>query len=264
MGFQRNLVLWVYLHRLGRLCLAAMKQPAIQVLPNLPALAEAVAQIIVAAAQSAADDGRRFSIALSGGSTPKCLYELLSNDPWYDRFDWSRWDVYFGDERCVPPTHADSNYRMARQTLLDHVPITAEHVFRIKTELDPQQAADNYDQLLRQHFADTSPDVVLLGMGEDGHTASLFPHTQALKETARCAVANFVPQLDQWRITVSAEFINRARLVLILVSGQNKAQRVAQVLEGAENPDELPIQLIQPLDGQLLWLMDADAAGMND
>jgi len=241
-----------------------MKQPAIQVQPNPPALAATAAQIIADAAQAAARDDRRFAIVLSGGSTPQSLYELLSNDPWYDRIDWSRWDVYFGDERAVPPDHKDSNYRMARQALLDHVPITAAHVFRIKTELPPPQAADDYDQLLRQHFADASPDVVLLGMGEDGHTASLFPHTEALHATGRGAVANFVPKLETWRVTMLAEFINRARLVLILVSGQNKAQVLAQVLEGPNNPDDLPIQLIQPVDGQLIWLMDADAAGMNE
>ena len=198
----------VYLSRLWCLCLEVMEKRSIQVLPNAAALAETAAQTIVDAAKSAIDAGRRFSIALSGGSTPKSLYELLSNDPWYDRTDWSRWDVYFGDERSVPPTHQDSNYRMARQALLDHVANHRRPCVSHQDRVAPHQAADDYDQLLRQHFADTFPDVILLGMGDDGHTASLFPHTDALHENSRYALANFVPKLDTWRVTMSAEFIN--------------------------------------------------------
>lgn len=222
------------------------------------------AERIVEIAQAAVDDHDEFSIVLSGGSTPKGLYELLASDEYRDRIQWSRVHVFFGDERCVPPDHPDSNYRMARMALLSQVSIPGDNVYRIRGEMDPEQAACEYGRLLQEHFADAGPDLVLLGMGEDGHTASLFPYSKALRQTSHRCVADYVDKLKAWRITLTATFINRAENVLVLVSGRDKAQRVQEALEGPRDPERLPIQLIWPASGRLTWLLDADAAGMSD
>jgi 6-phosphogluconolactonase len=240
-----------------------MVDPKIEVVPEISELAEAAAGHILDAQASAVREREIFSIALSGGNTPKTLFELMASDPWRSRFDWSRWEVYFGDERCVPPDHPDSNFRMARLALLDHVPIDPARIHRMKGEMDPQQAAREYGELMKEKFGDDGLDVNLLGMGDDGHTASLFPGTAALAEKDHRCVANFVPRLDVWRITLSAPFINKSRQVMVLVSGAGKAQRLDQVLNGPRDPDNLPIQMIQPVSGRMLWLMDAAAAGMD-
>jgi 6-phosphogluconolactonase len=237
-----------------------MSNRSIHVVPDPNAIAAAAAEKIIALAEGKSD----FSIALAGGSTPKTLYSLLANKKYSDRIQWETWRVYFGDERCVAPTDKDSNYRMAKESLLDHVSISISQIFRMKGEGDPQQAAIDYGKLLKRDFGDGGPDVVLLGMGDDGHTASLFPHTLALSETEHRCVANYVEKLKTWRITMSAPFINRARQVIVMVSGANKGRRVEQVLQGPPDPQELPIQMIDPEDGELLWLMDAPAAGMTE
>jgi len=240
-----------------------MKYPTIRVLSDAGELAAAAAELIVGQSERAIADRGSFHIALSGGNTPKVLYELLASDAYLDEVDWPHWHVYFGDERCVGPDHPDSNYRMARAALFDHVPLDGRNLHRMKGEIDPQQAAGEYDQLLKDAFADAGLDLILLGLGDDGHTASLFPGTAALSETHRRCVANFVPKLDAWRLTLTAPFINRARQVVVLVSGEAKAKKVTEVLEGPRDPQRLPIQLIQPQSGELLWLLDAPAAGMT-
>jgi 6-phosphogluconolactonase len=240
-----------------------MSERTIVVLPDAKALAIDAAERIVALANDAVAARGIFSIALSGGSTPKALFELFASDEFVRRIDWPHWEIYFGDERCVPPAHKDSNFKMASEAMLDHVPINPDHIHRMKGEIDPQQAAIEYGQLLKEKFGDGGLDLILLGMGDDGHTASLFPGTKALDETKHRCVANFVPRMNVWRITLSAPFINRARVVMILISGAAKAQRLQQVLEGPRDPKLLPIQLIEPSEGQLLWLLDADAAGMT-
>ncbi|MGA3065756.1 MAG: 6-phosphogluconolactonase [Tepidisphaeraceae bacterium] len=241
-----------------------MTAQEIQVVPDASALAQAAAEQILAIAPIAARERGVFSIALSGGSTPKILFELLASDSWRNRFDWNTWEIYFGDERCVPPDHPDSNYRMARLALLDRVPLDPAKIHRMKGEADPQEAAKEYGQLLKQKFGDDGLDLILLGMGDDGHTASLFPGTAALAEKEHRCVANFVPKLGVWRLTFSAPFINRARQVIALISGAAKAQRLERVLQGPRDPTNLPIQMIQPTSGKLLWLLDAPAAGMMD
>jgi 6-phosphogluconolactonase len=235
----------------------------IQVLPDPTALAAAAADIVESSAMESARAGRRFSIALSGGSTPKTLFEMLAEEPRVSRIDWKNWDIYFSDERCVPPDHPDSNFRIARLAMLDHVPINPSNVLRMHGESDPQEAAIEYGRRLKTDFGDGGLDLVLLGMGDDGHTASLFPGTAALSETHHRCVANFVPKLNVWRITMSAPFINRARRVAILVAGAGKAARITQVLDGPKDPTNLPIQLIDPPNGELLWLMDQAAAGQQ-
>ena len=238
--------------------------PEIRVLPDAAEIAYEAAERFVAAANRAAEEGRTFSVALSGGSTPKALYELLATEAYKSRIDWPRVEIFFGDERTVPPDHKDSNYRMAREALLSKVPIPGDNVYRMAGELEPNEAAKQYGQMLKEKFGEGGLDMVLLGMGDDGHTASLFPGTAALNEPKHRAAANRVDKLKTWRITLTAPFINRAREVLVLVAGASKAARLAEVLEGPRDPQRLPIQLINPEQGRLVWRVDAAAAGMTD
>lgn len=236
--------------------------PAIRVASSPEELAHQAAERIVRASADAMVATDRFVIALSGGSTPRRLFELLAAD-YVTKIQWAKVHVLFVDERCVPPDHADSNFGMACRTLLDHVPIAYENIRRMPGEQDPQQAADAYEQLLREEYA-RGVDLALLGMGEDGHTASLFPQTPALQERGRLCVANYVEKLSAWRLTMTAEYLNRAFEVLVLVEGAKKAPVVARVLEGGMRPGDLPIQLISPVSGRLIWLMDSQAAGMGN
>jgi 6-phosphogluconolactonase len=240
-----------------------MTTPQINVLPNLQAIAADAAERIVALAAKRIDTDGEFSIALSGGSTPKTLYELLAMDEFRGRIEWLKVQVFFGDERCVPPDHPDSNYRMAREALLSKVPIPGDNIHRMRGEIDPNEAAIEYGKMLKEHFGDGGPDLILLGMGDDGHTASLFPHSEALKETKHRCVANYAEKMKTWRITMTAPFINRAGQVLVMVAGAGKADPVAQILEGPRDPENLPIQLISPASGDYVWLLDAGAAGME-
>jgi 6-phosphogluconolactonase len=235
----------------------------IKVVPDAAEVAREAAERVVVAAGRAADEGRIFSIALAGGGTPKALYELLATDAYKARIDWPRVEVFFGDERTVPSDHKDSNYRMAREALLSRVPIPGDNVYRMAGEREPNIAAKEYGQMLKEKFGEGGIDVVLLGMGDDGHTASLFPETDALNETRHRCVANFVPKLNTWRLTLTAPFINRSRDVILLVGGASKAARLQEVLEGTPDPRRLPVQLIRPEAGRLTWIVDARAAGMT-
>jgi 6-phosphogluconolactonase len=241
-----------------------MVEPKIEVFADLAALSQGAARHITAIAGQAIAQRGTFSIALSGGNTPRALFEQLAAPPFNKLNQWKNWEIYFGDERCVPPDHPDSNYRMAREELLQKVPIDPSHVYRMKGEADPQQAAMEYGQLMKEKFGDGGMDVILLGMGDDGHTASLFPGTAALNETKHRCVANFVPRMNTWRITLSAPFINKGNYIMILVAGAGKAGRVEQVLMGPRDPQMLPIQMIQPASGNLIWMLDAAAAAMTE
>jgi 6-phosphogluconolactonase len=230
------------------------------------AVSEAAAHEWVRRSREAVAAHGRFTVALSGGSTPKRLYQLLTAEPFRSQVDWGRVEIFWGDERCVPPDHADSNYRMAHEAMLAHLPIPIEHIHRIEAErANRDAAARDYEAILARVFgvpAGAEPpalDLVLLGMGPDGHTASLFPHTQALDETKRWVVANHVPQLNTDRLTLTRPILNRAREVLFLVAGADKAERLAEVLAGPADPKRLPSQSIQP-DGQLVWFVDRAAA----
>jgi len=236
----------------------------IRIAPDVNSLARMIADAIQELASSAISRTGRFSIALSGGSTPKALFELLAAD-YAHKIDWKNVDVFWGDERCVPPDDADSNYRMARETLLDHVPLPASNVYRIKGELEPTEAALNYAQTLRTYFHNQLPrlDLILMGMGDDGHTASLFPGTEALNERQRWVIPNHVISAKQtWRITFTVPVINNAANVMFLVAGSGKAARLKQVIQGAYTPNELPSQLIKPTDGVLVWAVDQAAASL--
>jgi 6-phosphogluconolactonase len=238
-------------------------QPEIRVQPDPNAVAIEAAQRVVQTANACIERNDEFSIALAGGSTPKALYELLATEEYSRRIHWPKVRVYFGDERCVPPESAESNFHMARIALLSEVPIPGDNIYRMRGEIEPEQAAREYGELLKDHFGDGGMDLILLGMGEDGHTASLFPNTDALKETRHRCVSNYVDKLAAWRITMTAPFINRTENVLVMVTGAGKAARVSDVLEGPRDPQRLPIQLIQPASGRIAWLLDAAAAGMN-
>jgi 6-phosphogluconolactonase len=245
----------------------------IKVYPDAWRLAHAAADHIVLLAGEAIASHGRFAVALAGGSTPKAAYALLATDEYATRVDWSRVHIFWGDERCVPPDHPDSNYRMAREALLDHVPLPAENVHRMRGELEPGQAAREYEAVLRTFFSPSgadgeaqgetlfpSFDLILLGMGDDGHTASLFPGTVAIHEQTRWVVAQRVEKLEAWRITLTPVVINAAANVTFVVSGAGKAERLRQVLNGPRQPDVLPAQVVDPDSGRLYWLVDGSAA----
>jgi len=236
----------------------------IRVAPDVAALARQAADTIQDVASTAISQTGRFSIALSGGSTPKTLFELLAAE-YKQKIDWSNSHIFWSDERCVPPDDADSNYKMARETLLDHVPLSASNIYRIKGELDPVEGASLYEQTLRAYFHDQLPrfDIILLGMGDDGHTASLFPGTEALNEHQRWVIPNHVTTAKQtWRITFTAPVINNAANVMFLIAGTGKAARLKQVIQGAYTLNELPSQLIKPTNGNLIWAVDHAAASL--
>jgi 6-phosphogluconolactonase len=205
----------------------------------------------------------RFSVVLAGGNTPRRVYELLATERFKRRVEWTQVHLFFGDERCVPPDHPDSNYLMAYETLISKVPIPTKNVHRIIGEGNPNESARLYENQLKTFFAGTSwPrfDLVLLGMGADGHTASLFPGSDALKEKSKWVVATKMEKLEHSRITLTVPVFNHAAQVMFLVTGKEKAPRLAEVLEKRSATDRLPAQEIQPINGSLEWLIDKAAA----
>lgn len=240
---------------------------SIEVLPTAADLFHAAAEEFIRAARTAIGAQGRFTVALSGGSTPKALYSLLASN--YASFVWNRVFLFFGDERHVPPTDPESNYRMVNESLLTKIAIPPENVFRVLAENpDADAAASDYESRLRRFFEIRSEirppefprfDLILLGMGPDGHTASLFPDSAALDEQSRLVVANWVAKFNTHRITLTFPVLNRAAEVMFLASGADKAEMLRQVLEGKNTPP-LPSQRVQPSDGKLLWMLDEAAA----
>lgn len=234
-----------------------MKPLNLEVFPDHDSLIRAAAEQVVQIAAKG-----KCSLALCGGGTPKPLYALLAKE---QRVDWSRVHIFWGDERCVPPDDPQSNYRMVKETLLDAAVIPPSNIHRIHGEDEPEQAAAAYEQELRRFFGDSARfDLVLLGMGNDGHTASLFPGTAAVTERKRWVMAQYVEHVSMWRITLTPVAINAARNVMFLVSGAQKDDRLRQVLEGPRQPEVLPAQAIQPVSGRLLWFVDQAAASNFD
>lgn len=228
------------------------------------AFAEGAAALIVDLARAAVADRGRFMLALAGGGTPGPVHARLASPVHAGRMPWDQVQVFFGDERCVPPDDERSNYRLAKRTLLDQVPLPVANIHRIAGEDVPAAAARAYEQDLRRTFGgDATPvfDLVCLGMGADGHTASLFPGTAALHEPRRWVVSQYVPELAAWRVTMTPVLLDAARNVVFLVTGAAKAATLARVLEGSYEPDLLPAQLVRPVDGRVHWLVDAAAAG---
>lgn len=243
-----------------------MAVPKIEVHPTPEALACAAADHIVVTCREVLEQQEMFSLCLAGGSTPKRAYELLASREFSRRIDWPRVEIFFGDERCVAPEHPESNYAMAKAALMDRVPIPGDNIYRMKGELEPEAAAKEYGQMLKQRFGDGGLDLLLLGMGEDGHTLSLFPRTSALQEKEHRCVANFIAKLRDgkgaWRLTLTPLFANRSQQVLALVSGASKAAAVREVLEGDADTRDCPMKLIDPGEGRFAMLVDAAAAEM--
>jgi 6-phosphogluconolactonase len=228
-------------------------------------LFQAAAEEVIRSATDAVAQRGRFTIALSGGSTPKNLYTLIAANA-STTLPWNQMFFFWGDERHVPPDSADSNYRMAKEALLSKVPIPAANIFPVPAENpDASQAAEAYEQTLRKFFA-VAPgefprfDLILLGMGPDGHTASLFPETAALQEKSRLVVANWVEKLGGSRITFTLPLLNAARCIAFLVSGTDKAAALHEVLEGNAPAEKYPSRLVQPREGKLIWFVDRAAA----
>lgn len=237
--------------------------------------AEAVAQYaareFVRRARAAIKTQGSFRVALAGGSTPRRTYELLAEKPLAPQVDWGAVHIFFGDERSVPPDHQDSNFNTAQRALLNHVPVLEAQVHRMAGERgDLKQAAREYERVLARVFGVSLDsalprfDLVLLGMGKDGHTASLFPYTTALDEDRAWVVDNDVPSQQTQRLTLTAPVINAARCVVFLVAGSDKAEPLRCVIEGSRDERQFPSQRIAPTDGDLLWLVDrAAAAGLT-
>ncbi len=238
-------------------------QPEIRIFDASADLFQTAAQEVARLAAEAVSKTGRFSVALSGGSTPKYLFPLLADSSRFS-IPWKQTYIFWGDERHVPPDNPESNFRMANETLLSRVPVPAENVFRVHAEEDAEVAAKKYEEDIQKSFG-LAPgqfprfDLILLGMGPDGHTASLFPGSAALKETHRLVVANWVEKFHSYRITFTYPVLNHAAWVVFIVTGAEKASAVKQVLAGSG--DGPPAKLVRPTDGKLIWLLDRAAAG---
>ncbi|MBI4608668.1 MAG: 6-phosphogluconolactonase [Candidatus Rokubacteria bacterium] len=236
-------------------------------LADAEAVSAAAARDFVALSRDAVAARGSFTVALSGGSTPRRLYQLLAEAPYRSEVAWERVEFFWGDERAVPPDHPDSNYRMAAVALLEKIGAAADRIHRIQAERADRDAAARHYQLEIARVFGVNPDgpppaldLVLLGMGPDGHTASLFPHTAALREGRGWVMTHFVERLGAERITLTVPVLNRAREIRFLVAGSDKAATLRAVLEGPRDPERLPSQLIRPEAGRLVWLVDRAAA----
>ena len=233
----------------------------VQIFETPGALAEALADFFVNNAISSVTERGGFYVALAGGTTPKAAYELLALEPRALQVNWKDVYIYFGDERCVPPDDEQSNYRMAKTALLDQVPIPPHNIHRMRGEGDPSHAAAEYVRYLQEDLG-TLPrfDLIMLGMGPDGHTASLFPGTSPETDDAQLVRAPYVPKFETHRLTLTPSVINNARAVVIATEGAAKADALAAVLNGPRDPVTYPIQIVAPTDGHLTWLVDRAAA----
>jgi 6-phosphogluconolactonase len=241
----------------------------VRIFKDSDALSKAATDIFIQAAKHAIETRERFLVALSGGGTPSGLYHLLANEPYHNEINWENTFVFWGDERCVSPNDAGSNYYQAHEILLKHVPLPGENILRVKGELQPEQASDAYAQTLKD-FADPGLDwphfdLVLLGMGDDGHTASLFPGSPVETTSPTLAVTGHYQGRPANRVTLTPWVFNSARKVLFLVTGEGKAVTLSRVLSDISNQEQYPVQRIQPTDGQVIWLVDeAAAANFNE
>lgn len=247
-----------------------LNRPRLRIESGTETLAQAAAEEFAAAVESVLADQKRCAVALTGGSTPRVFYRRLAEEPFRGRLPWDRLHFFWGDERHVPPDHADSNFRMAHEALLAHVPVPSGNIHRIPAEdPDAARAASAYERTLREFFALRDGDfprfdILLLGLGPDAHIASLFPGNPALREREHLVIAPRLeaPQpLGTFRITLTVPVLNRAARTFFLVSGAEKAEAVYKVLEGERDPERIPGQVLQPEKGSVLWLLDAAAAG---
>lgn len=237
----------------------------IRIFRNVEDLSNAAAYMFMDGAVEAVKDHGQFAVALSGGSTPRKLYAMLAEPDFARRIPWNRVHLFWGDERCVPPDDPESNYGMVQEALLRKISIPATNVYRIRGEIPPEQAATEYDTWLREFFGVAGHglprfDLVLLGLGEDGHTASLFPDSPALDECERLAVASHVELLDAHRVSLTLPVFNHSAAIAFLVAGERKRSAVARVMRHPNENGELPAQRVRPVDGKLLWFLDEPAA----
>lgn len=247
-----------------------LERDEVQVLVDADEIARVAADEFVRHALETVRMKGLFTVALSGGSTPKELYSLLASEAgsFRARVPWDKIHFFWGDERHVPPDHSDSNYRMVYEAMLSRVPVPLENIHRIKSENpDADKAAEGYERVLHEFFRSETVylplfDLVLLGMGSDGHTASIFPGTEVILEQKRFVVAYRVEKLNSYRITLTPLVLNNAACVVFLVTGQEKAEMLRVVLQGPYQPERFPAQLIRPTNGRLLWLVDQAAASM--
>jgi 6-phosphogluconolactonase len=226
-----------------------------------------VAEWIIKVISETLQKQERFTWVLSGGNTPRPIYELLAATPYREQIAWEKLHIFWGDERAVPFTDERNNAKMAFDTLLIHVPIPKDQIYVMRTDIPPQESAAEYEQILRkyfprgdQHVPTRTFDLVLLGMGEDGHTLSLFPGTQVIHEEDAWTKAFFLNAQDMYRITLTKSVVNNSSKIAFLTTGENKADALHEVLEGKYNPDLYPSQVIKPLNGELHWFVDSDAA----
>jgi 6-phosphogluconolactonase len=236
---------------------------ALKIVPSTTDLNREAMELILSSAREAFADRGAFHLCLAGGSTPKAIYTLLAAPESIAELSRPGLSLYWGDERCVGPDDLASNYAMAWESLIRHIAPAQVNVFRMAGEKDPLQSAREYENLLMACFPNEGEpvfDLLLLGMGPDGHTASLFPFTTALDEREHWVAANYVPALSAWRITLTPPLLNRSRRILFLASGEAKAAALAQVLTGEPNPHLYPAQLIKPIAGEVIWLVDRAAA----
>ncbi|MDT8370559.1 MAG: 6-phosphogluconolactonase [Gammaproteobacteria bacterium] len=234
-------------------------KPKQKILADSASLIEAAAEHFVAAARAAIAKRGVFHVALAGGSTPKGLYQKLATSPYIEQIDWARVNLFFGDERCVLPTHDDSNFKMARKAMIDHLPIPQENVHRMPTEEGvAPDVAIRYGRKMQEVLADAPLDLVLLGLGPDGHIASLFPETTALEVVDTMTTSVYVEKFDSWRVTMTYPVINAARQVIVFIAGEAKADIVKDIATGAVQG--LPVQRLDP-QGDYYWFMNAAAAG---
>lgn len=220
-----------------------------------------VDHFLTVAMKSIAQDGL-FSAALSGGSTPKAIYAALAKDPRNQEIDWKKVFIFFSDERSVPPDQIESNFHMAMESGLNQLSIPKDNIFRMKAEKDIEEEALDYEQQIIQNIPNGQFSLVMLGMGEDGHTASLFPETHGLHTLNRLVIANYIPKLNTWRMSLTYECINQAKAIAIYVLGESKASIVKEVLLGPYQPDHYPIQKVGVPEHKALWILDKAAAAL--
>jgi 6-phosphogluconolactonase len=239
--------------------------PQFEIHPNPPALFRAAAEKFAQIANDAVMKRGVFFVALAGGNTPRDLYLLLAHENWRARVPWQQTNIFFGDERCVPPDHPDNNYRMAREALLDQLSLPERNIHRMRGEDDPHAAAAAYEKEIFDVFGAAGIkkpcfDLILLGLGNDGHTASLFPETPALREKEKLVTANYVEKFKSYRLTMTLPLLNASLNVLFLVSGEGKAAIIDEIFKNSTRSFQYPAELVQPHVGKLLWLLDRTAA----
>ena len=235
----------------------------LKIFSNPEELSQFAARQFSELAQEAVDRNGRFSVALTGGSSPKRLYQILASSPYKEQIPWQKVHIFWGDERYVPIEDDRSNAKMAFDTLLNHVEVPENQIYVMTSDQPTEAFAKQYERLIQDYFGDAPPvfDLILLGMGDDGHTASLFPETEVLHEKEKLVASLYLPSQEMHRITMTAPLINQAKQITLLVFGKNKAETLQAALKGPHQPDHLPVQLIQAENGQLTWLLDEEAAG---